>query len=436
MSIWLQARDLAARTPEERNRYVDFLRAVSILVVISGHWLIATSWYVDGELVSGQLLRSHPGTQWLTWLFQVMPVFFIVGGYSNAVSLESARRNGVDYGGWLVTRLNRLVAPLLLLILAWAGIGTIMSVAGVGKPVIQFASQAALIPTWFLAIYIIVVILAPLTYGLWQRQGYLSFVLLAAVAVLVDILFFVADLRWLGWSNYCWVWLAVHQLGYAWRDGRAAPPAQLLAWATFGIVSLAVMILAGPYPVAMVGSPDEGLSNTLPPKATLLALAVFQFGLLLALEAPVRRMLDRLSLWAATVLINSMIMTIYLWHITVMIVFISVLVMLGGHGLGIEPGTSAWWVWRPVWLVVLASLLAPVALMLSPLERRARGPERGVPSPARQIAGAMMLCLGVALLALYGYGGGPFPRLDVAAFVLVLAGAGLSGLLPVPGGGR
>ncbi|MDH5345693.1 MAG: acyltransferase, partial [Gammaproteobacteria bacterium] len=168
MAIWMQIRDLAARTPEERNRYVDFLRAISILVVITGHWLIATSWYVDGQLSSGQLLKSHPDSQWLTWVFQVMPIFFIVGGYSNAVSLESARRNGINYGGWLVTRLNRLVAPLLVLIVTWAVIGAVMGFAGVDEGVIQFASQASLIPTWFLAIYIMVVILAPLTFRFWQ----------------------------------------------------------------------------------------------------------------------------------------------------------------------------------------------------------------------------------------------------------------------------
>ena len=37
MAIWTQVKQLAAQTPEERNRYVDFLRAVSITVVIVGH---------------------------------------------------------------------------------------------------------------------------------------------------------------------------------------------------------------------------------------------------------------------------------------------------------------------------------------------------------------------------------------------------------------
>jgi hypothetical protein len=41
----------------------------------------------------------------------------------------------------------------------------------------------------------------------------------------------------------------------------------------------------------------------------------------------------------------------------------------------------------------------------------------------------MMVCLGIALLARFGYGGGPLPHLDIAAFALVFAGAKISGVL-------
>ena len=51
-----------------------------------------------------------------------------------------------------------------------------------------------------------------------------------------------------------------------------------------GFLALVLLVFVGPYPVAMVGSPDKELSNSLPPKITLLALGVFQFGLLLAIE--------------------------------------------------------------------------------------------------------------------------------------------------------
>ena len=144
-------------------------------------------------------------------------------------------------------------------------------------------------------------------------------------------------------------------------------------------------------------------------------------------------MLSSVRLWAATVLINSMIMTVYLWHITVMIVFVGLLYLADGFGLGLEPGTQSWWLSRIVWIAVLLALLLPVALTLSPLERRSRNGDALPPSPVRQIAGAMMLCLGIALLAMYGYGGGPIPKLDIISFALVVVGAGVSGLLPTFG---
>jgi peptidoglycan/LPS O-acetylase OafA/YrhL len=429
LSIWSTAKGLAAKTPAERNRYVDFLRAVSILVVVIGHWLIATAWYVDGELQPGHLLKSHPHYQWLTWLFQVMPIFFIVGGYANGVSLESAQRKGQGYAEWLVARLHRLVSPLLLLIVTWGAVAGVMKLIGVRPEVIVFTSQAALIPTWFLSIYITLVLLAPFAYRLWRRFGFASFWAFVALAVIVDALFFGAGIRWPGWTNYFWVWLAVHQLGFAWRDGRMGKPGTLLVYAALGFVSLYLLIHKGPYPLAMVGSPDEGLSNTLPPKVTLLALGIFQFGLLLALEGPMRHALDNLRLWTATVLINSMIMTIYLWHITVMVLLGSVMYLAGGFGFGVEPGTQAWWLTRPVWIGVLAVLLAPVALFLSVLERRGRNPNAPIPPAGRQVSGAIMVCLGIALLAMWGFGGAPIPFFGVGAFGLIIVGAFLSGLL-------
>ncbi len=430
MKIWSQASQMAAKTPQERNRYVDFLRSASILVVIIGHWLIATA-YVGGEGVEvGHLIKDQPQMQWLTWLFQVMPIFFIVGGYSNAVSLESAKRRGIGYADWLSARLNRLVGPLLLLIIAWAVIAVMMVFFGARPEIVRYVSQAALIPTWFLAIYVVVVILAPATYTFWRRFGFVSFWILVAAAALTDIAFFVADARWLGWSNYLWVWLAVHHLGFAWRDGRMGSTRMLLVYSGLGFLALWLMVNYGPYPMAMVGSPDPGLSNSLPPKITLLALGVFQFGLLLSLENPMRRALNGMRLWTATVLINSMIMTVYLWHITVMTVFVALLYLAGGVGLGLEPGTADWWLSRPIFIVILLVLLLPVALLLSPIERRARSADAAVPAAARQVAGALMLSVGVALLAKFGFDGTPTSRVDLAALVLVIVGAGISGLLP------
>ncbi len=430
MGMWSQAKEMSAVTPADRNRYVDFLRAVSILMVVSGHWLIVGIYYVDGSISFAKLLVVQPATQWMTWVFQVMPIFFIVGGYANAVSLESAKRREIGYSGWLVTRLNRLVSPLLVLLFVWAILAAVLHYSGVSGNVLRLASQAALIPIWFLAIYIMVVVLAPATYIAWKRWGFVSFWAFACIATLVDVAFFVGKQEWLGWTNFFWVWLAVHHLGYAWRDGRIGNPVQLLIYSLLGFIALWILVFQGPYPFAMVGSPDEALSNTAPPKITLLALGIFQFGVLLAIEKPMRKFLSGLRIWAATVLINSMIMTLYLWHLTVTVILVALDYMAGGFGLGLEPGTHEWWLTRPVWILVLYVALLPVSLLFSPLERRSRPADAATPNAVRLVSGSLMICLGVAILAKFGIGSPPLPGLDIGAYALIVAGSGISGLLP------
>lgn len=428
MSIWSQAKDMAVQTPAERNRYVDFLRAVSILVVITGHWLIAAPFISDGSVAFEDLIALKPGIQWITWVFQVMPIFFIVGGYSNAVSLESAKRKSQGYADWLVTRLNRLIPPLLVVVALWGLVALGLNLGGVDPEIIAIASKAALIPTWFLAIYIMVVVLAPATYRLWERWGFASFWAFAGAGALVDVLFFVGDIKWTGWSNYFWVWLAVHHLGYAWRDGRLGAPSRLWLYAVLGGGAMAALILAGPYPVAMVGSPDEAVSNTLPPKITLLLLGITQFSLLLLAEKPMRRVLEKAGVWAATVLINSMIMTVYLWHMTIMILFVGLSLLAGGLGLDVEPGSGAWWSLRPAWLLCLYAVLLPLAVPLATLERRTLPKGAKTPSAPRLVIGALFTCLGVSLIALFGFGGAPVEGLGVGSFVMIIVGAWACGL--------
>ena len=275
-----------------------------------------------------------------------------------------------------------------------------------------------------------VVVLAPATFTAWRRWGFASFWAFAAAGAAVDVGFFAADLQWLGWTNYFWVWLAVHHLGYAWRDGRMGAPVRLLGYSALGLLALVLLIFEGPYPFAMVGSPDEGLSNTAPPKITLLMLGIAQFGLLLTIEGPMRRALDGTRAWAVTVLINSMIMTLYLWHLTVMVIIVALAYLAGGLGLGLEPGSAVWWATRPVWIAVLYAALLPVTLLFSPFERRARGADAAAPTAVRLVGGAALLCLGVALLARFGFGNAPLPLLDIAAFLMVVTGAAISGLLP------
>ena len=430
MNLWLQARKMAAATPAGRNRHVDFLRGFSILFVISGHWLI-TGAMVDpqsGGIVPVLALEAAPWAEWLTWVFQVMPIFFMVGGYANSVSLESARRKGAAYGEWLATRLHRLLRPMLLLVLVWAVVAVALHAGGIASGSIQFITRSALLPTWFLAIYTMIVVLAPLSHAIWRRWGWGSLFALLGLAALSDFAFFGLDWQTPGWSNYFWIWLAMHHLGFAWRDGRLGSPAVLLAIAAAALLALLAVVILGPYPVAMAGSPGAGPSNSLPPKITLALLGVVQFGVLLAIENPMRRLLDNLRLWTVVVLVNSMIMTLYLWHMSILLLLLGASWLAGGLGLGMAPGSPGWWWGRIPWLALSAILLLPVALGLAPLERMPRPANAPLPSLWRQLSGTALIGLGVSFTALFGIDGNPLSLANTGIVALVLGGAWICGI--------
>ncbi|MFQ5680105.1 MAG: acyltransferase [Gemmatimonadota bacterium] len=427
-TLWSRAAEAAARTPASRNRYVDFLRALSILAVISGHWLVAAPSVHGGEPNLGSMLQFQPWTRWLTWAFQVMPVFFFVGGYANGVSWNAAVRDGRAYAGWLGARLQRLIGPVLPLLVVWALLGLVAGGLGVDPVIVRAGSVMALIPLWFLAVYIMVVVLVPATYAAWKRFGMVSFWALAVAAMLDDALFFAADLRAVGWLNYAFVWLAVHQLGYAWRDGRLSGPRRALPWALGGMAVLIGLVTFGPHPLSMVSVPGADVSNSLPPKLPMLALGLWECGLALSLERPMRRWLARAAPWTATVLVNGMIMTIYLWHLTAAALVVGLALLLGGVGLGIEPGTAVWWAVHPGWMAAYLLALAPLLLLFGRFER---SPAGGRPASAwRLVTGATLVCGGLAVLALRGIGTGG-AGLAWKALSAPLLGAALAGVLPI-----
>ena len=116
-----------------------------------------------------------------------MPIFFLVGGYANAASWRSARVKAEPYGAWLRARLRRLVLPVLPLLAVWALAAFALFQAGLDPDLIRLGSQAALVPLWFLATYVLVVSLTPVTLWAWDRFGWGSLVVTAALAGLMDL---------------------------------------------------------------------------------------------------------------------------------------------------------------------------------------------------------------------------------------------------------
>ena len=100
-------------TGPERDRLLDLLRLVAMGTVVAFHWLVPVVVRTgDGvEITLGLDGQRHA---WVTWLLQLMPVFFLVGGAVAFHSLRQPRR--VGYGSWLVRRVERLSWPVLPLV--------------------------------------------------------------------------------------------------------------------------------------------------------------------------------------------------------------------------------------------------------------------------------------------------------------------------------
>lgn len=431
-SAWSRAEDLAAHTPAARNRYVDFLRAVSIAVVVIGHWLMAAPSFERGEFTLSDMLRIAPTTQWLTWIFQVMPLFFIVGGYGNSASWEKARSSGEDYAAWVSRRFQRLVRPMIPVVAVWSAVAVAGPSLGLSPRSIEIGSQVALVPIWFLAVYVLVVAVTPATCLLWRRFGIGSFWALAFGAGAVDAAWRVSGRDPVSWLNFALVWLAIHQLGYAWRDGWFAGPARALLWGAGGLGGLVLLVACASYPVSMITVPGESLSNSSPPSLALLALGVFHGGVILAAEQPALRWLSRGWIWTATVFVNGAIMTLYLWHATAMVLLVELAYRLGTAAFAIEPNSLAWWGTRPLWIFSLLVLLSAFVSVFGRFETFARRGGEPPPSAWRSIAGAIAICAGLAALAIGGIGAPGGLGIRAWPVLLTLAGAILVAAVRLP----
>jgi fucose 4-O-acetylase-like acetyltransferase len=430
-----RARDLVEATPDSRNRYVDLIRVVSIGVVVVGHWMLAVLGFTDGEFTGHNLLELEPDLQLLTWLFQVMPLFFIVGGFTNATSWASAQARGTSYGGWLAAKSARLIRPAFWFVAFWTVVPALAVAIGLLSPgVARVGGQEVALPLWFLAVYLLAVAAVPPLLALHRRFGVWTLVGLVAAVVVVDNLRFGLDVTNIGIANYAFMWLAVLELGSLWRDGALRRRAWMpWAMAGGGLVTLVVLTAWFDFPTSMIDLTHAPRSNAQPPSLALFALAVWQCGAMLLFEDVGNRVLARPRPWLAVVVANSMVMTFFLWNMSA-VVLAAVILFPTGIAPQPEPLGTAWWLLRPAWLLACAICITPFLLGFRWAERPAAppGPWPGGIGPTLVGLGTVAAAAGFAILAANAF---PVPGESVfwpsTGAVLIGAGAVLVRVDPI-----
>ena len=362
--------ELADATPDKRDRYVDFLRAFSISVVVLGHWLGAVVEWHAGQVTGASALNLVPGLWIVTWALQIMPIFFFVGGFSNLVTYEGLRRLDEGVGTFLKGRAGRLLRPVGIFLLFWAIVGLLaVRLLELPEGSVKLASGVLLGPLWFISVYIVLVAMSPLMLFLHHRFRVGVVITLGLLAIAVDVLRFVAEVPRIGWANFLIVWLLIHQLGFFYADGTFARLSRRFFWllGLGGYLAMILLVQLETYPASMVGCCEDKISNMNPPTLAIMALGIGQVGIAMLLRPAMTRWLAKPRLWKGVIVINSSIMTLFLWHISALVLTIAVLIQVGFPQA--EFGSGQWWLLRPLWFGLAALVLVGLVWVFGRFER-------------------------------------------------------------------
>ncbi|MEV5572846.1 acyltransferase [Spirillospora sp. NPDC052269] len=211
---------IEATTPETRDRAVDALRALAILGVVLGHWLVTALVDTGGVLHTASPLASMPALDPISWLFQTLAIFFLVGGYTAARGCPSP---GGSYRAWFGRRLVRLVTPVSALLAVWAAAVPVMILAGYPNGTIVTLINLVLDPLWFLLVFLGLTALTPVVVKAVRRWGAWSAAVPVAITASVDLARFgLGAPQWIGWITVASAWLVPFTLGAAWAQGSFA----------------------------------------------------------------------------------------------------------------------------------------------------------------------------------------------------------------------
>ncbi len=347
----------ASGTAAPRDRVLDAVKALALLVVVVGHSL---AWDV-GTQGPANVLDRRPDAAWLTWAIQVLPLFFAAGAVANAGSWQRGR----DVPAYLRRRLVRLTTPALVYTGMWTGLLLAPALlVPAAEPLGRFLAQLL----WFLGVYAAAVVAVPLT-SRWTRRPWLTLGSWLALVVVVDLL------RWnvsatVGWLNLLLVWLFLHQVGYHLPALRQVRRRWLVIGGAGAAAAALGLALLGPYSSSLVsyaGDPEP--SNLAPPTLVVALVGIGQILLVAACWPWLARVLAADRVYRVVAVVGSRAIGVYLWHVPLVALVAGT---AWGAGLVARPLGPLWWLVHLLGLAVVVPLAWVLAGAAAALEVRAR----------------------------------------------------------------
>ncbi|WP_437582820.1 acyltransferase family protein [Paramicrobacterium sp. CJ85] len=401
MTVIAPLRQTAASHPSGRDSGIDLVRAACLIVVVSLHALmVGVTLGPEGPVFENAI----EGRDWfvpVSWVAQIMPLFFIVGGFSTRHALAKARARGQSSAEFVADRVQRLLGPAIVMVAVVGAALLVMTLAGLPADVVSEAGFRISQPLWFLGVYLGCQALAPALIAAHERAPRLTLGLLAAGVIGVDAAAATTGSDGVSYLNLALVWLTVQQLGFWLADGRvdALPVRRRVALGAAALALLVVTTASGVYPADMY----EGLN---PPSAALVILGLVHLAALSIARPWLRRVAAQERVAAASAWLNARSMTVYLWHMPALIALagLGLLGALNGALTLPEPGSLSWWATRPAWILLAVVTTVAVARLTGRWERRrlvsstASAPHVWAASVAAVLSVIVLLIAGISVL--------------------------------------
>lgn len=409
------ATDSTPRTaPAGRDLTLDLARVVCVLLVVFVHILFTgVGRGEDGSLLIEKTVEAQPWFTAASWIANIMPLFFVVGGFAARAGWRSAVARGDTADSFVRVRLARLARPALPLFLFFTVALGITRMLGIDPALVDTIAIGVGSPLWFLAAYLITQASAPMMMRWHEKRGGWVLLVLFAAALAVDSFRFLfiggvlgiepvtpggygLGQELFGIPNIVFVWLFAQQVGFFLYDGWFARRAwwQLVLLIAGGYAVLWGLVSAGGYSQNMLG-------NQWPPTAPMAVLAVIQASALILLHAPLTALMRTRAAQGAVFLIGSRLMTVYLWHLPLIMVLIGIELLLPLPLPLPAPGSPAWWWTRPLFFIVVLAAVWVLSLWLVRFEK-VRSGDAAVPSPAATVGAVLLFVAPVLAITAYG----------------------------------
>ncbi len=266
--------------PAGRDLTLDLTRVACVLLVVFVHILFTgVGRDADGGLVIERTVEQLPIFDLGTWVANIMPLFFVVGGYAARAGWRSAERRGESADRFVRVRLARLARPAVPVMVFFTVALSAVRLLGIDPQLVDTIAIGVGSPLWFLAAYLIAQACAPFMIRAHARWGLRvpAVLLLGAFAVdafrflVVDGVFGLERVPPTGYGigqeifgipNVIFVWLFAQQIGFFLFDGWFA---RRQWWQTALVIvagyALLWMLVSG------VGYPSSMLANQWPPSS-------------------------------------------------------------------------------------------------------------------------------------------------------------------------